>query len=70
MQTAQDEGWLSKPGSKWKTMPEQMLKYRAASFFAKVHCSDYLLGIPTIEEVHDITGGESGSVVVTLDPKG
>jgi hypothetical protein len=70
MQTAQDEGWLSKPGSKWKTMPEQMLKYRAASFFAKVHCSDYLLGIPTIEEVHDITGGESGAVVVTLDPKG
>lgn len=70
MQTAQDEGWLNKPGSKWKTMPEQMLQYRAASFFAKVHCSDYLLGIPTIEEVHDISGVESGAVVVTLDNKG
>ena len=70
MQTAQDEGWLQKPGSKWKTMPEQMLQYRAASFFAKVHCSDYLLGIPTIEEVQDISGVDSGSVVVTLDAKG
>lgn len=70
MQTAQDEGWLSKPGSKWKTMPEQMLMYRAASFFAKAHCSDYLLGIPTQEEVEDITGGTGGNVVVTLDKKG
>ena len=70
MQTAQDEGWLGKPGSKWKTMPEQMLQYRAASFFAKVHCSDYLLGIPTIEEVQDISGVDSGNVVVTLEPKG
>lgn len=26
------EGWLSKPGSKWKTMPELMFQYRAASF--------------------------------------
>lgn len=71
MQTAQDEGWLGKPGSKWKTMPEQMLQYRAASFFAKIHCSDYLLGIPTIEEVQDISGGgDGGAVVVTLDNKG
>lgn len=73
MQTAQDEGWLQKPGSKWKTMPEQMLQYRAASFFAKVHCSDYLLGIPTIEEVHDITNGSAGDggpVVVTVEAKG
>lgn len=67
MQMAQDEGWLQKPGSKWRTMPEQMLQYRAASFFAKVHCSDYLMGVNTIEEVQDISGGgDGGAVVVTL----
>ena len=32
MQMAKDEGWLSKNGSKWKTMPQLMLRYRAASF--------------------------------------
>ena len=71
MQMAQREGWLNKPGSKWQTMPVQMMQYRAAAFFARVHCSDILLGIPTYEEVQDVRGYESDNVatVVTLDPK-
>ena len=68
MQMAQKEGWLNKPGSKWQTMPRQMMMYRAAAFFARVHCSDVLLGIPTYEEVQDINGYEDVShTVVTLD---
>lgn len=47
------EGWLDKTGSKWKTMPEQMFKYRAASFFGREHCPDLLMGMQTIEEVID-----------------
>ena len=71
MQMAQKEGWLNKPGSKWQTMPVQMMQYRAAAFFARVHCSDVLLGIPTYEEVQDVNGYEQtgGNVVVTLDPE-
>ena len=71
MQMAQREGWLNKPGSKWQTMPVQMMQYRAAAFFARVHCSDILLGIPTYEEVQDVRGYDSDNVatVVTLDPK-
>lgn len=56
MQMAKAEGWLNKPGSKWQTMPVQMMQYRAAAFFARVHCSDVLLGIPTYEEVQDVDG--------------
>lgn len=68
MQMAQKEGWLNKPGSKWQTMPVQMMQYRAAAFFARVHCSDILLGIPTYEEVQDVRGYESDTAtVVTLD---
>lgn len=69
MQMAQKEGWLNKPGSKWQTMPVQMMQYRAAAFFARVHCSDVLLGIPTYEEVQDVNGYEQNDqqVVVTLD---
>lgn len=29
---AKAEDWYNKNGSKWKTIPEQMLAYRAAAF--------------------------------------
>ena len=72
MAMAQQEGWLNKPGSKWKTMPRQMMMYRAAAFFARVHCSDILLGLPTYEEVQDVRGygDEQKNTVVTLDKVG
>ena len=58
LQMAQDEGWLGKSGSKWKTMPEQMLKYRAAAFFARVECPHVLMGFQTDDEVKDVKGQE------------
>jgi hypothetical protein len=67
MQMAEDEGWISKPGSKWKTMPVQMMQYRAAAFFARVHCPDALLGFRTYEEIQDAAGYEAeGRVIVNL----
>jgi len=48
------EGWLSKPGSKWKTMPELMFQYRAASFFGRLHAPDILTGMHSVEENMDI----------------
>lgn len=56
MQLATDEGWVNKSGSKWKTMPEQMLKYRAASFFARVECPNILMGFQLAEEIEDVHG--------------
>lgn len=56
---AKAEGWYSKPDrygketSKWQTMPEQMLAYRAASFFARVHCPDVLMGCQVEGEAED-----------------
>lgn len=69
MQMAKSEGWLNKTGSKWQTMPVQMMMYRAAAFFARAHCSDILLGLPTYEEVQDVHGYESqgAPTFVTLD---
>ena len=52
IQMAKDEGWLS--NSKWKTMPEQMLGYRAASFFARMFCPEAMMGLQTTEEVYDV----------------
>ena len=58
------EGWLSKNGSKWATMPQQMFRYRAAAFFARTFCPEVLLGMQTREEIEDIVDlapGENGS---------
>lgn len=47
------EGWVNKSGSKWKTMPEQMICYRAAAFFGRLYCPELLMGMQTVEEVKD-----------------
>lgn len=51
---AKAEGWYSKTGSKWKTMPDVMLRYRAAAFFAKFYCPEITMGIMTSDESQDI----------------
>lgn len=50
MEMAVKEGWYQKNGSKWQTMPEQMLRYRAASFFGRIYAPEVLMGIRTQEE--------------------
>lgn len=55
MKMAVAEGWVSKSGSKWKTMPELMIQYRAATFFGRMYCPDILMGMHTAEEVEDFT---------------
>lgn len=52
---AKQEGWFSKQGSKWQTIPDLMLQYRAFAFFARVHCPDKLLGIHDEFENLDIS---------------
>lgn len=47
------EGWYTKNGSKWRTMPELMLQYRAASFWNSIHSPDLSMGFRTTEEVTD-----------------
>lgn len=51
---AKDEGWYSKAGSKWKTMPEQMLMYRAGAFFGRIYAPEIMNGMQTREEVLDV----------------
>lgn len=53
MDMAKEEGWLSKNGSKWKTMPQLMLRYRAASFFSSLNCPELTMGLYTREEMQD-----------------
>ena len=63
---AEAEGWTSKKGSKWLTMGDQMLRYRAAAFVARVYCPHALMGLKTVEEVKDIGGDEPEKVTIKL----
>lgn len=54
MDLAKDEKWLDKNGSKWQTMPQIMLRYRAASFFGRMNCPDLMMGMYTREEVYEM----------------
>jgi len=54
MAMAKAEGWSTKSGSKWITMPELMLRYRSAAFFARIYAPDITLGMHTAEEIEDI----------------
>jgi hypothetical protein len=51
---AKSEGWYGKNGSKWKTMPEQMLTYRAAAFWTRAYAPEVSLGMHTAEEARDM----------------
>lgn len=55
---AKDEGWYGKNGSKWQTMPEQMLRYRSAAFWARSYSPELAVGLHTSEEAEDIGPSE------------
>lgn len=57
----QQEGWNK--NTKWQTMPEQMLKYRSASFFARTECPDAIFGLQTEDEIIDT------QISTDLEPK-
>lgn len=48
------EGWYTKAGSKWVTMPSLMLTYRAAAFWQRMYCPEISMGFLTKEEADDI----------------
>jgi hypothetical protein len=62
MDMAKAEGWVDKAGSKWKTMPELMMRYRAAAFFGRLYAPEITMGMHSTEEVIDIQHEEPKAV--------
>jgi hypothetical protein len=54
MAIAKKEGWSTKSGSKWLTLPDLMIRYRAAAFWGRLYIPELLVGIQSQEEVVDI----------------
>lgn len=51
---AKAEGWYTKNGSKWRTIPELMLTYRAGAWWTRIYCPELALGLHTTDEVEDM----------------
>ena len=67
MKMARQEGWTK--NSKYQSMPELMLRNRAATFFGRQYIPDLLLGVQTSEEVVDIQPIDvtTGNVEIVAD---
>ena len=50
---ATKEGWATKKDSKWQSMPEQMLMYRAAAFFQRAYAPEVSMGFISTEEAEE-----------------
>lgn len=81
--TAKKEGWFGKQGSKWQTMPELMLHYRAATLFGRIYAADVLMGMRADDEMDDLgpaaptayaapnrKSGEEADAPAPVQPKG
>lgn len=69
---AVEEGWYSKPGSKWQTeMKHLMLQYRAGAYFGNIHAPDVVMGMGrTSEELIDtieVVQQPDGTYAANLD---
>jgi hypothetical protein len=72
MREAIAENWTKNP--KYKTLPELMLRYRAATLLIRTHVPEVLNGMAMVEEIEDVviatkdvTPNKSASVSAKLD---
>lgn len=56
---AKKQGWYGREGSKWSSgLAEQMLRYRAASFWTRIYAPEISMGFQTADEIEDVGYGE------------
>lgn len=65
---AKKEGWYAKSGSKWQSIPQLMLMYRAAAWLVRTHAPELSMGLRTADEEGDIIDAErAGDGTYTVD---
>ena len=70
MAMAKNEGWLERKDSKWKTMPELMIRYRAAAFFGRLFAPEILMGMHSQDEIIDANVSDSRITTPPTNPNG
>ncbi len=54
MTMARDNGWSTRKGNMYGKLKVQLLSYRAATFFIRLHCPQVMFGMHTTDELEDI----------------
>lgn len=62
MVMAEAEGWTE--NNKYKSLPELMLKYRAATFLVRLHAPEVMMGVPVVEETVDVASQQASAAKV------
>lgn len=69
--TVKAEGWDTKKGSKWLTIPDQMFRYRSAIFLIRAYYPEVLMGIEFADEIEDTAAnrdsGKAGTRTTLAD---
>jgi len=67
---AKKEGWYGKNGSKWQSIPQQMLMYRAGSWWVRAYAPELSMGLMTADEAVDmgtLSEQADGTYAITAD---
>jgi hypothetical protein len=67
---AKKEKWYDRKDSKWQTIPEQMLRYRAGAWMINTTAPEISMGLKTADELEDALDaerGEDGTFQVTTE---
>lgn len=63
MEMAKAEGWTK--NTKYRSIPEQMLRYRSATWLIRLYCPEVLLGFGTSDELEDTSSAQVQQVAVS-----
>ena len=67
MAMAEAEGWTKNP--KYRTMPDQMLRYRSATMLIRLFAPEVMMGLPVADEIdYQQARGPSGAIDITPPP--
>jgi len=69
IKTAKKEGWYQKGQSKWQSMPEIMLGYRAYAWFGRVHAPELLMGLHATDELDDFMDKQNNTATNPFNKK-
>ena len=63
MKEAIAEGWTTKAGNKYQSLPELMLRYRAATLLIRTHAPEVINGMHMTEELEDVQSAKTMRMV-------
>lgn len=67
MAMAEAEGWTKNP--KYRTMPDQMLRYRSATMLIRLFAPEVMMGLPVAEEIdYSQARGPASAIDITPPP--